>query len=226
MAIKGPHVSSIVTLYYSHISPNSVPLLKWNITIVFITLITCSNQHFFSFILSHKLTKWNSLTVIVHVCTTCLHTQPFHISYSLSIIEWMQWILYHLLALQLNAERYSGMLFSLLLCLSWFVSVFSPSLLLTSCLWLALFLWNPVAVLAEKMIWLADRPGEGMPGPHKYLGDFSDWDFWLSGWLWAWLTTKWRRLLCGWQAAWHWSGLLYGWMIERLPLWLTSWLVV
>lgn len=140
--------------------------------------------------LSHPfcLIKWHNEIhyYILHVCATSLHT-PAHthmFTYSFFLaspllneyneyytICWLCcWMLSGILA---RFYFFFPSLF-ILIC----VSVFSPSLLLTSCLLLALFLWNPVAVLAEKLIWLADRPGEGMPGPPNI------WVTFLTVWLW------------------------------------------
>jgi len=110
------------------------------------------------------------MIVILHVCTTCLHTR-------IHVIERVQRLIYHLLVLLLNAEQYPARLQFLCPSARLFLS---PSLVLTSCLILTLLHWNPVAMLAEKLIWLADRPvWESLACKIIWVTFLTGWDLWL-----------------------------------------------
>lgn len=147
------------------------------------SLVCLPNDHlswFFSFIYTHKETKWNSLPVWFCVSAprafTHVHIHTFNyisISNSQPDTEWMRCVLYHVLAPKMNAELYSGtlLLFSFLFILIF--CLFSHLLSCPSASWLLLLalifffffsFWNPAAMLAEKLLWLAETLNERMPG--------------------------------------------------------------
>lgn len=92
----------------------------------------------------------------------------------------MQRILY-LLALPLNAEQYSVKLPFLLLFILICVSVSLTSFWLNSGLLLTHLLVTLEAILAEKLICLTDRHGEGKHALLNIWVTFlTDWDIWLG----------------------------------------------
>lgn len=167
-----------------------------------ISILVClPNDHlswYFSSILSHKLTKWNSLSYL-HLCITCRRT-PAHTHVHI-LISSRQPLLnerseYYTIPSACSAAECWAMrlICYFFVCLQ--LSVFSPFLLLISCLLLTLSLESSSSsgcVGGKDCVgW---KTGWGNAWHAKHLGYFSDWDFWLCGWLGAWLTTKWRRLL-------------------------------
>lgn len=152
----------------------------------FIRLLVClqiSALHNFSHSLKWRKKKERiSLLLLFRMCASQashLHTQIIYQSYP--ITEWMRRILYHLLALLMNAEQCSVRLPFLPLCLSWFVSVSLTSSWLNSGLLLTHLLVSVEAILAGRLICLADRHCEGKLGLSNIWVTFlTDWDIWLG----------------------------------------------
>lgn len=200
------------------------------------SLVCLPNDHlswFFSFIYTHKETKWNSLPVWFCVSAprafTHVHIHTFNyisISNSQPDTEWMRCVLYHVLAPKMNAELYSGtlllfsFLFILIFCLfSHLLSCPSASWLLLLALIFFFFLFG-----TQQQCWLRSCFG----WPRHWMRECLvrqtfGWLFWLgflAGWMGPWLTTKWRRLLCGRQNVW-----LGDWATARATDWLARPLV-
>lgn len=134
------------------------------------------------------------------------HTHIFiYISYP-TLIDLMQWILPS--AAECWAVFCQAFIFSslfILMCAS--VSLTFSHAHVTSAACFPLESCSNVGGTAD---WVGWQNRWGNAWPAKYI---------LTGWLGAWLTTTWRRILCGWQTAWKSSG-------PQLPVWLTSWLII
>lgn len=157
-----------------------------------------------------------------HTCMyTHLITYPFLIASLIlngcSVYYSMCWLWCWMLSCTLARSYYFP------LCLSWFFASYSFSLahaLHVCCCsysFIYLFFWNPAAMLAEKLIWLAERPNERMVWFAKHSVDFSDWGFWPAGWDPGWPPNDVGCFVVD---------RMCGWVIERLPVWLTGWLVI
>ena len=150
------------------------------------------------------------MSVCVHhmASRTCSSSHiPIFIYYTQPIIEWMQWVLSHLLDLLLNAERYSFSFFFTPLNLdlpTGMLSLSPPANLIA----VALSLWDPRGMLAETLVWLADSKWGG-----SLARQIFGWLLCFSAWqarpmTWAALSLM-ERL-----------ALLYNLVIQGLPVWL------